>query len=229
MLVCVQDSTILLLANEFFFWMCHLFVANDILKQALTPGLRGIPFGLAENAVAVVIITVAQAGLVFSGSLGTGILMRKKKDGLTWSKPSACGLTGFGWGPQAGVSVKDLIVFINHEAGVEALLSETGLEVGGRAEVTLGPFGRAAGLDMNMSPDGHGMTYAIAFSKGAFLGVSMQGAVIGARQAINMYFYGKEVTTREILMDEDALDFPSKWASLMDEVYAKLIYLTTAE
>lgn len=207
--------------------MSHCVLANDILKQALKPGVRGIPFGLAEHAVAVVIITVAQAGFVVSGSIGTGILMRKKKDGLTWSNPSACGLTGFGLGPQVGASVKHLIVFINHEAGLEALLSETGLEVGGRAELTLG-YGRGAGMDMNISPDGRGMTYTIAFSQGAFLGVSMQGAVVGARQAINMYFYGKDATTREILMDENAVEFPSKWMSLMDEVYAKLIYFTTA-
>ena len=109
--------------------ICHS-VANAILKQALKLGFRGIPFSLAKHAIAVVIVTVAQVGFVFSGSIGTGILMRKKKDGLTWSNPSACGLTGFGWGPQDGASLKDLIVFINHKAGSEALLSETGLEVG---------------------------------------------------------------------------------------------------
>ena len=204
--------------------------ANEILKQALKPGVRGIPFGLAEHAVAVVIITVAQAGFCLTGSIGTGILMRKnKEDGLTWSHPSACGLTGLGWGPQFGASLKHLIVFINHETALEALLSENGLEVGGQAELTLGPFGRSAGLDMNISPTNgnYGMTYTIAFSQGAFLGLSMQGAVVGARQAINMYFYGKETTTRDIVMNEKAVTFPPQWRSLMDEVYAKLIYLTT--
>ena len=200
-------------------------LANDILKQALQPGVHGIPHMVSRHAVAVVLITVAQAGLIVAGYVGTGILLRKRDDG-TWSRPSACGLTGFGCGMLAGASLKDLIVFINSQEGLDALMSVQGLELGGEAEVTLGHYGRSAGLDINVGHQSIAMTYTLAYSKGAFVGLSVQGAVIGARNAINMYFYGKEVSPEQILLDEDAVDFPIKWMGLMDEVYAKLMALT---
>lgn len=127
---------------------------------------------------------------------------------------------------QAGASLKDLIVFINTHEALDALMSKQGLELGGQAEVTLGHHGRSFGLDVNMSHQGVGMTYTVAYSKGAFVGLSVQGAVIGSRNAINMYFYGKEVSPEAILMDEGAVEFPVKWMCLMDEVYAKLMALT---
>ena len=187
--------------------------------------MHGIPHIISRHAVAVVLITVAQAGLIVAGSVGTGILLRKKDEG-TWSRPSACGLTGVSCGMLVGASLKDLVVFINTDEALDALMSKQGLELGGRAEVTLGHYGRSAGLDINMGHHSIGMTYTVAFSKGAFVGFSVQGAVIGSRNAINMYFYGKEVSPEEILMDENAIDFPVKWMCLMDEVYAKLMALT---
>ena len=167
-----------------------------------------------------------QVGFMLTGSVGTGILMRKKPDG-TWSHPSARGLMGCGYGLLAGASYKHMIVFVQGSHGLEAITSETGLQVGGQAEATLGPFGRTLELDFNLSNRGAGSSHAIAFSKGAFLGVSAQGAVVGARLAANRKFYGVDVTPRQILLDDHAVSIPREWRPLMDEVYAKLIALTS--
>lgn len=199
--------------------------ANEVLWEALKPGFHGIPKHLAQNATAVVLLSVFQVGFLVTGSVGTGILLRKKSDG-TWSHPSACGLVGCGYGLLAGASVKHMIVFIQGEHGLNSVTSETGLQVGGQAEATLGPFGRTVEFDVNLSNRGAGTSHAFAFSKGAFLGVSAQGAVVGARLAANQKFYGVDVTPRQILLDDHAVRIPLEWVPLMDEVYAKLIALT---
>lgn len=203
-----------------------LHAANDVLWQALQPGFHGIPREIAQNATAVAILTVAHGGFIVSGSIGTGILMRKKEDG-TWSHPSACGLLGAGYGLLAGISVKQMIVFVQGNHGLQAITSEAGLQVGGCAEATLGFFGRTFELDVNLSNRGAGSSHAIAFSKGALVGVSAQGAVVGARLAANHKFYGVDVTPRQILLDDHAVSIPHQWRPLMDEVYAKLIALTS--
>lgn len=201
-----------------------------MLWEALKPGFHGIPKEWAQEATAVVLLTVAQVGFLLTGSVGTGIILRKKAymDGGTgWSHPSACGLCGCGYGLLAGASLKNLIVFIKGEDGLNAVTSEHGLTLGGQAEATLGPFGRTVEFDVNLSNRGAGTSYAVAFSKGAFLGVSAQGAVVGARLAANQKFYGKDVTPRQILMDDEAVSIPAESIEIMDQVYAKLIALTS--
>ena len=88
------------------------YTANDTLWQALQPGFHGIPREIAQNATGVAILTVAHGGFIFSASIGTGILMRRKPDG-TWSHPSACGLMGAGYGLLAGLSVKHMFCVVD--------------------------------------------------------------------------------------------------------------------
>lgn len=48
------------------------------------PGLYGLAF-----------MTIIEAGFVFSGNVGTGIVLARTKDG-GWSPPSAVGISGMG-------------------------------------------------------------------------------------------------------------------------------------
>ena len=48
------------------------------------PGLCGLAF-----------MTIIEAGFVFSGNIGTGIVLARKPDG-SWSPPSAVGISGLG-------------------------------------------------------------------------------------------------------------------------------------
>jgi lipid-binding SYLF domain-containing protein len=170
--------------------------------------------------VGVVLISVVEVGFIFSGNVGTGIMLRKKSDG-TWSSPSACGMTGVGFGFTIGASLKDLIVFVMEEPTFEGMTANTGLKLGTQSEMTLGPLGRTYQFDANMSPKNFGPTVAVAFSKGAFLGMSAEGAVLGVRDKVNKTFYGRDITPKEILYD-DSVKVPDGKVTLLDEVHAKL-------
>jgi lipid-binding SYLF domain-containing protein len=69
--------------------------ANHVLDQALDPDTNGVPKSLFEKAKGLILISVIEAGFIFTGNVGTGLLLAKKK-GSTWSAPSAVGMTGIG-------------------------------------------------------------------------------------------------------------------------------------
>jgi len=184
--------------------------------------VAGIPKALFSNCKGMILISVVEVGFIFSGNVGTGIILAKNKDG-TWSKPAACGLTGIGWGLLVGGSVKDIIVFIMDDQTLEGVSGDSGLKMGGQLELTIGPWGRTAKVDIGVSNRGLSGTFSIAYSKGAFFGMNIEGAVVGTRNAVNSYFYEKDVTARQILFsDEVEIQFPTNKVTLMDEVYAKL-------
>lgn len=93
--------------------------ANKVLDKATKATERkdatGIPKDLFEKCKGIVLISVLEVGFIFSGNVGTGIVLAKKDDGVSWSNPVACGLTGVGWGLLVGGSVKDVMIFIMDE------------------------------------------------------------------------------------------------------------------
>jgi lipid-binding SYLF domain-containing protein len=68
--------------------------ANHVLEKALDPATNGVPRDLFRQAKGLVLISVLEVGFIFSGNVGTGILLAKKEN--DWSAPSAVGLAGIG-------------------------------------------------------------------------------------------------------------------------------------
>lgn len=124
-----------------------------------------------------------------------------------------------GWGFIVGASLKDVMIFLFDDATVTSIAGDAGIKFGGQGELTLGPAGRNAELALNLSNKGVGSSIAISFSKGLFGGISIEGAVVAPRSAVNEMFYGKTVAPLQILY-EDVVKLPE--GSLMPEIYAKL-------
>lgn len=202
--------------------------ANKILDRALSPETNGVYRGLFQKAKGVVLISSVEAGFIFSGNIGTGIFMVKDDDTGKWSPPSALGLTGVGWGFILGASVKDLMVFLFDEETIDAMTSDMGLKMGGQAEVTLGPWGRTIDANLNLSKGGVGSTFTVAYTKGFFGGLSIEGAIIGTRTAVNHTFYQSAATPKQILFEEGAVEVPAD-NTLMFEVYNKLEILAEGD
>uniref|UniRef100_A0A7S2YL23 Ysc84 actin-binding domain-containing protein n=1 Tax=Entomoneis paludosa TaxID=265537 RepID=A0A7S2YL23_9STRA len=193
--------------------------ANQVLDAALSPETKAIPRKMFQDVKGIVLLSIVEVGFVLSGNVGTGIILAKTEKG-EWGPPCAIGLTGVGWGLLVGGSVKDVMIFLTNETAVQGITHPNGLKLGGQAEVTLG-YGRTGALDLNLSHAGSSGTLAVAFTKGVFLGVSVEGAVMGIRHAANNAFYGETRTPNDILAGK--VDLPSgDHASLMKDVYEKL-------
>ena len=122
------------------------FLANQVLEQALQPGTNSsIPQAFFRACVGVVLLSVVEVGFVFSGNVGTGILLKKLDDqGNKWSAPVACGLTGVGWGLLVGGSIKDTMMFIFDEATLQKIgFDKMGLKLGAQVRLTFASCARA--------------------------------------------------------------------------------------
>eukprot|EP00545_Synedropsis_sp_CCMP1620_P003409 CAMPEP_0119014734 /NCGR_PEP_ID=MMETSP1176-20130426/10321_1 /TAXON_ID=265551 /ORGANISM="Synedropsis recta cf, Strain CCMP1620" /LENGTH=268 /DNA_ID=CAMNT_0006967971 /DNA_START=67 /DNA_END=873 /DNA_ORIENTATION=+ len=195
--------------------------ANDVLEHALKPGINGIPKKMFEDAIGVVISSSVNFGFIFSGTIGSGIVIRKTDNG--WgSPPCAVGMSGVGFGLLFGASVRNIIVFIYDEETMEAMSTKHGGEISSNVELTVGPFGRTGKANAIVSKGGWGPTASIAFSKGAFAGFGVEGAKLGAREFVNNTFYSAPTVARDILYTPGYVTVPANKVTMLNEVYDKL-------
>jgi SH3 domain-containing YSC84-like protein 1 len=152
-----------------------------------------IPDVIMREAKGLAIITVTKAGFVFSGRGGSGIVVARTEKG--WSGPSAIGAGGMGFGFQAGAQVSELVIVLNTPDAVAAFAKGGNFTFGGAMSLAMGPVGR----DLEGSMALGAVMYTYSRSQGFFAGVSLEGTVIGTRDEANSEYYGKLVTSREIL------------------------------
>lgn len=72
-----------------------------------------------------------EAGFMFSGNVGTGVVLAHKSDG-TWSPPSAIGLAGVGFGFMIGAEIKDIVVIVMENTTLDTLSADHQVKVGGQ-------------------------------------------------------------------------------------------------
>ncbi|KAJ8575612.1 hypothetical protein ON010_g3603 [Phytophthora cinnamomi] len=163
-------------------------------------GHRGTRFvATAALGHRVVFLTVIKMGFVFTGRMGTGLVVARLPDGR-WSAPSAIGTAGVGWGPQIGGEITDFVIILNTQRAVEAFCASGQVNLGAELGISAGPVGRVASgaLEASASMD-VAPCYSYSHSKGLYAGISLEGSVILSRSDINRSFYGKAVTVAELL------------------------------
>jgi lipid-binding SYLF domain-containing protein len=126
-------------------------------------------------------------------------LVRDKKTG-NWSEPAFYTIGGASFGLQIGGQASEVILLAMTDRGVSALLSNS-VKLGGDIGVAAGPYGMgAAAATENLSAD----ILSFSRSKGLYGGVSLDGAVVAVRGALNDAYYGKKgVSPTDILVRHD--------------------------
>jgi len=192
--------------------------ANHVLSYALDPGIRGIPKGYFMGCAGVVLMSSIQAGFMLSGSVGTGIFLKRDSEG-NWSNPVACGMAAVGVGFQIGATSKDVIIFLPNDASVQTFFS-SGVTLGAHSDVTIG-VGRDLEGAVGVSGSGMAPIISIAYTKGAFVGASMEGALISPRKGANEAFYGAGNGDPEAII-EGKVKFPAHKITMNEELKEKL-------
>ncbi|XWS72330.1 hypothetical protein CRYUN_Cryun02cG0030700 [Craigia yunnanensis] len=141
---------------------------------------RSIPLAVLKGAKGLAILTVVKAGVIVAYKLGTGLVIARRSDG-TWSAPSAILSVGLGWGAQIGVRMH--------------------FSLGAGCSAAAGPVGRVLEADLRAGDRGSGMCHTYSCSKGAFVGMSLEGNIVATRMDTNLQFYGDPyLTTADILL-----------------------------
>ncbi|GMI81347.1 hypothetical protein like AT3G43230 [Hibiscus trionum] len=161
---------------------------------------RSIPLAILKGAKGLAILTVVKAGVLVAYKVGTGLVIARRSDG-TWSAPSALLSVGLGWGAQIGGELMDFIIVLHDSKAVKTFCSRMHFSLGAGCSAAAGPVGRVVEADLRAGDSGSGMCYTYSCSKGAFVGVSLEGNMVATRMDTNLRFYGDPyLTTADILL-----------------------------
>jgi lipid-binding SYLF domain-containing protein len=186
--------------------------AGRVLHEIMAAPDNGIPEEVLEHARCVAIVPhLLKGGFVFGAENGRGVTTCRTANG--WSAPAFFAITGGSWGLQIGVEGVDLVMIIQNDNGMKRLIG-SGFELGADASAAAGPVGRHASADTNWKLDTEILTYSRA--KGAFAGVTLNGASIRRDEDSTEAVYGHDISTRRILQGEIAV--PASARSFIDAV-----------
>jgi lipid-binding SYLF domain-containing protein len=173
--------------------------ATTVLNEMMRAGDKAIPGHILEKAEAIAIFPgVKKAGFVVGGQWGRGIISVRSGDTRKWSSPAFLTLTGGSVGAQIGGTEIDLILVIMNRSGVEHLLKNQ-VKLGGEMSAAAGPIGRAGEASTDAQMQAQILSYSR--SRGLFAGVAVNGSVIKEDTDANARFYGKPLSSEDVVFE----------------------------
>jgi lipid-binding SYLF domain-containing protein len=180
--------------------------ATTVLHEIMGMPDKGIPVEVLEHAKCIAVVPhMVKGGFIFGGKGGKGVATCRTADG--WSAPAFITISGGNWGLQIGVEAVDVVMIIQNEKGMQRLLSSN-FQVGGDASAAAGPVGRHAEAGTDWKMDTEILTYSRA--KGAFAGLTLEGASIRQDSDSRHAMYGRKVTTEELLLGKVSVPAAAK-------------------
>jgi lipid-binding SYLF domain-containing protein len=174
----------------------RLVNATKVLHEIMGMPDNGIPEEVLEHAKCVAVVPhMVKGGFIFGGKGGKGVATCRTANG--WSAPASITISGGNWGLQIGVEAVDLVMIIQNEKGMQKLL-ESNFQLGADASAAAGPVGRHAEAGTDWKMDTEILTYSRA--KGAFAGLTLEGASIRQDNDSRHAIYGRDTTTRALLL-----------------------------
>jgi SH3 domain-containing YSC84-like protein 1 len=170
--------------------------ATTVVHEIMGMPDKGIPEEVLEHAKCMAVVPhMIKGGLIFGGKGGKGVATCRTANG--WSAPAFITISGGSWGLQIGVEAVDVILIIQNEKGMQKLLSSN-FQIGADASAAAGPVGRHAEAGTDWKMDTEILTYSRA--KGAFAGLTLEGASLRQDSDSRHAMYKSNVTTRAILL-----------------------------
>jgi SH3 domain-containing YSC84-like protein 1 len=170
--------------------------ATNVVHEIMSTPDSGIPEEVLEHAKCIAVVPhMVKGGFIFGGKHGKGVATCRTADG--WSAPAFITISGGSWGLQIGIEGVDLVMIIQNEKGMQKLL-DSNFKIGADASAAAGPVGRHASAGTDWKLDTEILTYSRA--KGAFAGLTLEGASIRQDSDSRHAIYGRKVTTRALLL-----------------------------
>ncbi|MGH9642730.1 MAG: lipid-binding SYLF domain-containing protein, partial [Terriglobales bacterium] len=164
----------------------RLQASVDVLQSVMATPDKGIPEEVLSNAKCIVIVPdLIKGGFILGGKHGRGIASCRTRNG--WSAPAFVSVGGGSAGFQIGLEGVDLVMLVMNDRGLQHLLSSK-FALTGEGSVAAGPVGRHASAGTDWKLNTEVLTYSRA--KGAFAGLTLEGAVIQQDMDSTRAIYG---------------------------------------
>lgn len=168
------------------------------LHELMNAPDQRIPDHVLKHARCLAVVPhLVKGGFVFGVEEGKGVATCRTATG--WSAPMFFEMGGGSWGTQFGVEAVDLVMVVRGREGMQKLLSSK-FELGRDASAAVGPVGRHSSENVDLKMNALILTYSHA--KGAFLGMTFDGAVVRSDNAAQRAMYGPRGTTSRALLGE---------------------------
>jgi SH3 domain-containing YSC84-like protein 1 len=191
----ILASTMAVAAEEPSEQVKRMDAAATVLEEIMGTPDKGIPEQLLDSAKCVAVIpSMFKIGFVFGGRHGRGIATCRTATG--WSAPAPFSLTGGSWGLQIGGEAIDVVMLVMNDQGMEKMLSSK-FKIGADASAAAGPVGRHVEGTTDWKMRAEVLTYSRA--RGAFAGVTVNGASITQDKDGTRILYGRMVPSAQIL------------------------------
>lgn len=158
---------------------------------------EGISRDLLNKAECVAVVPgVKKIALGVGGRYGKGAVSCRSKGASAWGAPLMISIGGGSLGLQIGGQAADYVFLIMNPKGMEYLLRSQ-FTLGADAAVAAGPVGRtgSAGTDLRM----HAEILSYSRTRGLFVGLSLEGAVVKQDKDGNENLYGERVDPKRVL------------------------------
>ncbi|MGI9571450.1 MAG: lipid-binding SYLF domain-containing protein [Desulfobulbia bacterium] len=166
--------------------------ATVVNSFAADPDLEWFREKVVE-AKAVLIIPQSIKGAFFiGGSGGSGALVTHDSGSSQWGYPAFYTIGSLSIGVQFGGEASEVILLVMTDRGMEKLLASS-FKLGADITLAAGPVGGGASAQ---TAD----VLSYARSKGAFAGISLDGAVVKTKDKFNEAYYGQAVSPTDILI-----------------------------
>jgi len=174
--------------------------AANVLNEIMSAPDKGIPEEVLDSAKCVLVIPhLVKGGFIIGGKHGRGVGSCRTNAG--WSAPAFISVGGGSAGLQIGVEGVDLVMLVMNNNGLQHLLSSK-FQISGEGSAAAGPVGRHASAGTDWKMNAELLTYSR--SKGAFAGLTLEGAVIEPDSDSTIAIYGKDESFRKVLLGEVA-------------------------
>jgi len=167
-----------------------------VLQAIMAAPDKGIPEEVLDKAKCMVVVPhLIKGGFIVGGKHGRGVASCRTRAGR--SAPAFISVGGGSGGPEIGAEGVDLVMLVMNDAGLQHLLSSK-FQLSGEGSAAAGPVGRHASAGTDWKLNTEMLTYSR--SKGAFAGLTLEGAVVEQDVDSTTAIYGKDIPFRQILM-----------------------------
>jgi lipid-binding SYLF domain-containing protein len=187
--------------------------AGEVMKDILNIP-DDIPRNVLDKARCVIVLpSVKKGAFIVGGEVGHGAMVCRTGSEYNgaWGAPAMYVLEGGSVGYQIGGEATDLVLLVMNDHGVNSLLHSK-VKLGADASAAAGPKGRSAAADTDAALRSEILTYSR--SRGAFAGVSLEGASLRPDNKANENLYGQPETAQQIIAQKTVP--PPAEANLLD-------------
>ena len=158
---------------------------------------KSIPQELLDKSYCIVLVPgLKKAAFGVGGKYGRGFSVCRNPNGPGWGPPAAIRVEGGSVGFQIGVSSTDVVLLVMNEGGMKHLTSSQ-FTIGADATAAAGPVGRSTTAQTDALMNAEILSWSR--SRGAFAGISVDGATLRNDIDENQAMYGQRWESKQIL------------------------------